>query len=73
MKLRHGMTVMTARYAVVLRGRNQCFPDQWWGHPIIEGKIMKRHTIVLKAEDVVALPRAGGFPTRVSGIVEGIA
>lgn len=48
MKLRHGMTVMTARYAVVLRGRNQCFPDQWWGHPIIEGKIMKRHTIVLK-------------------------
>ena len=37
MKLRHGMTVMTARYAVVLRGRNQCFPDQWWGHPIIEG------------------------------------
>ena len=63
------MTVMTARYAVVLRGRNQCFPDQWWGHPIIEGKIMKRHTIVLKAEDVVA----GGFPARVSGIVEGIA
>ena len=71
MKLRHGMTVMTARYAVVLRGRNQCFPDQWWGHPIIEGKIMKRHTIVLKAEDVVAFPVPEGVLT--AGIVEGIA
>ena len=59
MKLRHGMTVMTARYAVVLRGRNQCFPDQWWGHPIIE------------AEDVVALPVPEGFQRVFPGLLKG--
>mgnify|MGYP006875354935 FL=1 len=80
MKLRHGMTVMTARYAVVLRGRNQCFPDQWWGHPIIEGKIMKRHTIVLKADTlnmtlyvtdtpVTWRKRTGSGPGKTEGVV----
>ncbi|MFQ8738158.1 hypothetical protein WCP94_003218 [Bilophila wadsworthia] len=56
---------------MVLRGRNQCFPDQWWGHPIIEGKIMKRHTIVLKAEDVVALPVPEGFQRVFPGLLKG--
>ena len=53
------------------RIRNQCFPDQWWGHPIIEGKIMKRHTIVLKAEDVVALPVPEGFQRVFPGLLKG--
>ena len=48
-----------------------CFPDQWWGHPIIEGKIMKRHTIVLKAEDVVALPVPEGFQRVFPGLLKG--
>ncbi|GAB7494437.1 hypothetical protein Bwad001_31620 [Bilophila wadsworthia] len=41
------------------------------GHPIIEGKIMKRHTIVLKAEDVVALPVPEGFQRVFPGLLKG--
>ena len=70
MKLRHGMTVMTRRYPVVLQGRNQCFPDQWYGYPVIGGKINRKHFIVLKVEDVVALPVPEGYQGILPGLLK---
>lgn len=70
MELRHGMTVMTKRYAVVLQGRNQCFPDQWWGFPIINGRVARDHNIVLTAGDVVALPVPEGYQCVFPGLLE---
>lgn len=64
------MMVMTSRYAVVLRGRNGCFPKQWWGHPVINGKVMKRHIIVLQVEDVVALPVPEGYQRVLPGLLK---
>ena len=70
-KMQYVMTHFNNAKRAEVRDRNQCFPDQWWGHPIIEGKIMKRHTIVLKAEDVVALPVPEGFQRVFPGLLKG--
>lgn len=71
MKLKRGMRVMTARGAVALRGRNGCFPEQWWGHPVIDGKTDRKHIMVLTARDVTALPVREGWQGVLPGLLKG--
>lgn len=71
MKLKHGMKVMTARGPVALRGRNGCFPEQWWGYPVINGKMDRKHIRVLTARDVTALPVREGWQGVLPGLLKG--
>lgn len=71
MRLRHGMKVGTARGVVALRGRNGCFPEQWWGHPVVGGKTDRNHIRVLTARDVTALPVREGWQYVLPGLLKG--
>ena len=67
--LRIGLTVMTARGPVELRGRNACDHRFWWGWPIRHGKPLRDRMWVGTAADIQAIRTANGFQTFLPGLV----